>query len=129
MAKKKLPETSLEAYKSLDPTQLIEIYRQIIWGLSQIGEGTFEEIAAAIKLPRERVWKRMTDLEKMGLAYRPGNKRLLKSGRNGFTWMLTQEGVPKTTVTEKSLKGKSVSDYSKELTKPAVKQTELFLRH
>lgn len=112
---KKTPETSKEAYRSLDPDKISELHRLILFALSQIGEGTFEDVSAALKLPKERIWKRMSELHKQELIYRPGNKRILKSGRSGYTWMLTEKGRPNTTKAEKILKGKSVSDYSKKI--------------
>lgn len=87
--KRKNPETSIAAYKSLEPEELREIYKNIIKALGQLGEGTYEEIAAYLKESPARIWKRLSELHRMELIYRPGNKRLLKSGRNGFTWMLT----------------------------------------
>lgn len=115
MTKKQVPETSREAFHSLDPIQLAEIYRKILWGLSQLGEATFEELAVAIKEPKERVWKRMSELRDKGLIYRPGNKRMLRSNRMGYTWMLTKEGLPTTSKAEKALSGKTVADYSKSI--------------
>jgi len=46
---KKMPETSIDAYRSLDPRELNETYRQILHALDEIGEGTFEDIAAFLK--------------------------------------------------------------------------------
>lgn len=99
-----------------DSEKLSKIHRLILFALSQIGEGTYEEISAAIKMPKDKVWKRMSELNRDGLIYRPGNKRLLKSGRSGYTWMLTGKNRPNTTKAERALKGKSVADYSKKIT-------------
>ena len=85
--KRQLPETSIDAFKSLDPRELNETYRQILFSLDQLGEATFEEIASFLHVSPARIWKRMSELGKMELIYRPGNKRKLKSGRMGFTWM------------------------------------------
>ena len=126
MPKRKTPETSVSAFYSLDPSQLAEIYRKILASLSVLGEATFEEISAHAKLPKERVWKRLSELHKMDLIYRPGNKRVLKSGRDGFTWMLTDKSLPKTMTTEKALSGKTVSDFSREIQKIKFRQPELF---
>jgi len=116
MAKRKQPETSLEAYKSLDPAQMAEIYQKILWSLGQIGEGTFEQIAVSLRLPKERVWKRLSELQKQGLIYRPGNKLPLSSGRLGYTWKLVEKDGQNEKVTEKSLPGKSVAEYAKSIT-------------
>jgi len=113
--KRKNPETSVSAYRSLDPLKLTELYQKILWGLGQIGEGTFEEISIAVRLPKERIWKRLSELERNNMVYRPGNKRPLASGRLGFTWKLVQKNESSSPVTEKSPDGPSVSDYSRNI--------------
>lgn len=116
MSERKNPETSIAAYKSLDVTQLTQMYKDIISALTVIGEGTFEDVAAHLKVDKARVWKRMSELERMELVYRPGNKRVLKSGRSGFTWMLRIAATPKVEkATERSPKGESVGDFSKKI--------------
>lgn len=122
MTKRKNPETSVEAFRSLTADQLTDTYKAILSALDVIGEGTFEEISITAKMDKARVWKRLSELHKMELIYRPGNKRMLKSGRLGYTWMKTTESLKKVEV-EKSLPGKTVSEYSKDLIK---KQPTLF---
>lgn len=97
--KRQNPETSNDAFKSLDPRSLQEIYRQILLALDELGEADFEMIAAFIHVAPARVWKRLSEMGKMELIYRPGNKRKLKSGRMGFTWMRT---IPARTKQEKN---------------------------
>lgn len=116
MAKKKQPETSTAAYRSLDPDKLNERYTKILAALGRIKEGTFEQIAKAAKLEDRVVWKRLSELAKAGLIYRPGNKKKLRSGREGYTWMLTGAVTEEMQKRESALDGKSVSDYSKEIT-------------
>lgn len=115
MNRKKLPQTSIDAKKSLKQSELAKIYVAIVLALSIIGEGTMEEIAAAAKIEKSRVWKRLSEMNEAGIIYRPGNRRPLKSGRTGYTWMLTDKSLPKTSHAEKALKGKTVSDYSRKL--------------
>ena len=115
MAKIKLPETSLSAYHSLKPEQMAEIYQKILWGLSQIKEGTFEDLSVCLRLPKEKIWKRLNELEKAKLIYRPGTKKVLTSGRLGFTWKLVEKDGSTQKVTESSPPGSSVGDYSKKL--------------
>lgn len=123
MTKRKQPETSKAAYNSLDPVQMAEIYLKIIWALGQLTEATFEEIASSLKLPKEKIWKRMSELERFGKVYRPGNKRPLASKRLGYTWKLIESETIPEKVTEKSLPGTSVADYSRKIL-----QTSLDLR-
>ncbi len=128
MAKKKnVPETSKEAFQQLDPSRLRETYRKILYSLSQLGEATTEECAAFQRENHSKLWKRFSELAKMGLIYRPGNKRPLKSGRNGFTWRLTSNAMPTTQAAEKALKGIAIVDYSRRLItdKQSVKQLKM----
>jgi len=81
-------ETSKAAFRSLKVEELNETYRQILDALREINEGTFEDLAAYMRVDKSRVWKRLSELDRMELIYRSGNKRMLKSGRMGFTWML-----------------------------------------
>lgn len=122
MTKRKNPPTSAEAFKSITEDQLRAIYKKIIDALRLIGEGSQEDIAAKAKVDREKIWKRLSELHNMGFIYRPGNTRVLRSGRKGYTWMLTEAGIQKTTF-EKSMPGKSVSDFSKAISRV---QTTLF---
>jgi predicted transcriptional regulator len=110
----KMPDTSRDAYRSLKHSELQALYEKILWGLGQIKEGTFEEIGEAIKEPRDRVWRRMGELMKAGKVYRPGTKKPLKSGREGYTWRLLGD-EPTAPVTERVMKGPTVSDYSKKI--------------
>lgn len=123
MSKRKQPETSLEAFKALKPEQLRQTYKDIIFALAQIGEGTTADIAKALNVKHEKIWKRPKEMADLGLIYRPGNKRPMPGGKMGFTWKLCNAGESTAPVTEKALPGKSISDFSKKLI-PA--QTQLF---
>lgn len=123
--KRQLAETSIEAFKSLDPRELNETYRQILYALDEIGEGTFEDIASFLKCAPGKIWKRMSELGKMELTYRPGNKRKLKSGKMGFTWM---KSSPSRTKEEKQSLQIFLSELQNEKQIPdnRSKQSELF---
>lgn len=128
MAKKQIPDTSKEAWRSLDPTQIAEIYRGILYALGIMNKATFEEIAAHMRVDKSRVWKRMSELERMKLVYRPGSKKSLKSGRMGYEWALTSTSIPKTDQDMKALKGKpTVSDYSRNINTISKKANQLKL--
>lgn len=113
MPKRKNPETSNEAYRSLKVVKVNETYQKILFALAIIKEGTFEDIARQANEEEDVIWKRLSELHDAGKIYRPGNKRPLKSGRQGYTWMLVTKGVAPTKVTERSMPGKSISEYSK----------------
>ena len=119
MAKRKLASTSLDAYKSLDPSQLRQMYKDILFALGNMPEGgTYESISAALKVKESRVWKRLGEMERMELIHRDGRKTL-SSGRMGSIWKLGKAGEVKPP--EKAVPGKSVSDYAR-----AILQTTLF---
>lgn len=124
MPKRKIPETSLDAYKSLDAAQIREIYSKILWALDQIGEGTFEDLALALRMPKERIWKRLSEMARLEMIYRPGTKKMLSSGRNGYTWKRITGTTPPEKVTEQSLPGSTVADYSRSIDK--LSQQSLF---
>jgi hypothetical protein len=88
MSQRERITTSIEAFRSLDAKQLNERYCKIISALNSLGEATTQEVAAFLKVPHETIWKRFSELSAMQMIYRPGNKRLMRSGRNGFTWRL-----------------------------------------
>lgn len=113
MAKKQIPETSLEAFESLHPERLRDIYQRILWGLNQIGEGHYEDISRAIKEKESRVWKRLKELSDMNLIYRTENKKLLSSGRKGYTYKPTLKGSP--SVQDHSRKIQDISKQAKQL--------------
>lgn len=94
MRKSNVPATSKEAYHSLDPEKIRDIYKRILWALSQINEGTYEDISRALKEKESRIWKRLKELSDMNLIYRTENKKLLSSGRKGYTWKATLQGSP-----------------------------------
>ena len=108
------PSTSIDAYKSLQLSEVRETYQKILSALDVIGKGTMEDIAAYMKCSRDRVWKRLSEMERLEMIYKPGTKKVLKSGRYGYEWMRTNPS--KTDHQQKEItyrKGeKSSSDYS-----------------
>lgn len=87
--KRKNPETSNEAFRSLKASEVRETYQQILASLDVLGKATFEELAAHMKCSRDKVWKRLSEMERLEMIYRPGTKKVLKSGRQGYEWMRT----------------------------------------
>ena len=83
------PQTSNDAYRSLRASEVRETYRQILESLDVLGKATFEDLAAHMKCSRDKVWKRLSELERLELIYKPGTKKTLKSGRQGYEWMRT----------------------------------------
>lgn len=114
MGKRMVPQTSKDALASLKAEEIREMYRRILEALRLIKEGSRDEIAVVCKVKPEKVWKRFSELQRMNLIYRPGNKKPLESGRLGYTWRLVGD-EPTAPVTEKALPGKSVGQYAKSI--------------
>lgn len=115
--------TSKAAYDSLKPEMLREDYRLILFALKNISEGTSQAIAASLKLPDEKIRKRLSELATMGLIYKPGHTHTTKSGKQAFVWKLVKnpDDKPKT---ESAPKGISVSEYSQNIDR--LRQASLF---
>lgn len=118
---KNIPETSKEAFRSLNPDKINDIHRRILDALKVIGKGHYEDIAKSAKADPSRVWKRLSELHKSGLIERTGERKVLSSGRDGFVWTLADKYLPMTKLTESVSPGKTISDYSK-----AIHQIQLF---
>lgn len=110
--KRKNPDTSLEAYAKLKPEQLRAIYRKIIEALKIMGEGSSQQIAAYLTLDDEVVRKRLSELKKMGILYKPGHKVPTKKGCEAYVWQICKAGA-KTELQEKLMPGPTVQDYAK----------------
>lgn len=105
MSKKKLPDTSIDAFRSLDVNDIRQIYARIKWALSNIGEGTWEDIGRVLNEKDSKIWRRLSEMERLEIIYRTENKKVLSSGRKGYTWKLTPLHAP------------SVQDHSRNISK------------
>jgi len=110
------PQTSNDAYRSLRASEVRETYRQILESLDVLGKATFEDLAAHMKCSRDKVWKRLSELERLELIYKPGTKKTLKSGRQGYEWMKTH---PKRTEAE------GIHEFANSLIEIATKQSHV----
>lgn len=98
---RKNKDTSIEAYHSLDPIDLGERFKKILAALLIIKEGTFEDIASYLKVEKSTIWKRLSEMERMGQIHRPGHKKKMSSGRNGYVWTVGKAPDPKSTTQRK----------------------------
>ena len=117
--KRKNPQTSLDAYNSLQPEQVREVYTKIIEALKVLGTASTEQIADYTTLPHAKIHKRVSEMERLEMIYRPGNRVPTKAGRSAHVWCL-RNNQPKveTEKSQKQLKGqKSIAEYSRSITK------------
>lgn len=91
MRKSKMPETSIEALKSLDAESVKNIYKRIAWALSKLGEGTWEDISRKLKEKDSKIWRRLSEMQRLNMVSRTDNRKVLSSGRKGYTWKLTPD--------------------------------------
>lgn len=78
------PATSHAAAAKLDHARVHRA--RILATLDSIGSGTFEEIAAASGMRNDQVWRRLSDLRRMGEAEPNGEERPGASGRKQRVW-------------------------------------------
>lgn len=122
MKKKNLPETSHAANRKATAEMRDAHKAKIVKALQSLGTGTYEEIASFLCMEPHSIGRRLCELERVGIIFKPGTTRVTKSGRDACLYTLQQAGkiIEKTTV--KSPTGPSVSDFSKKL----IKQPTLF---
>ena len=120
MGKRKIADTSRAAYESLTPDKLRDDYKKIMSALSVIEEGTSEQIAAKLKCKPDKIWKRLSEMVKMEVIIKPGNKRPLKSGCNGYTYVLTEKGKQLVECNLSMIPGKTVQDFSRAINQPQI---------
>ena len=111
MGTRKNPETSNEAFRSLDSIKINEIHKKILAALEVLNVGTYEDLSDYLHLEPQRVWRRLSELDKAKLIHRPGDRKMMKSGRQGMVWKLgpSPEPIKKR---ERVMKGKTVQDFS-----------------
>jgi len=125
---KHIPETSLEAYRNLDPIKVSQTMIKISETLKVIGKGNYEDIASASGMPEAKVWKRLIDCIRAGLIHRLDETKKTAHGNKSY---LYAHG-PATQLqkkTERVMKGKTVAEYSldiQEIQKTTFKQQTLF---
>lgn len=117
MSKRKNPPTSTEAYKSIDPSTIRKMYKDILGTLNIIETGTYEDIASFLEEKPERIWRRLSEMGEMGLIHRPGDRKLMSSGRYGMVWKIGAAVEPEKKK-KKIMKGPSVADFSRAILQP-----------
>jgi hypothetical protein len=75
MGKRKNPETSLEAYRNLNPIKVSQTMLKISEALKTIGKGNYEDISRASGMPEAKVWKRLIDCVRGELIHATGETK------------------------------------------------------
>jgi predicted transcriptional regulator len=87
----KIPETSLDAYKSLHPKRLQQMYDKITKALAKLKTGSYEDIATEIGCERNDVSRRLKEMEERFLIQKTGRKLPTKRGREAYEYQLRPE--------------------------------------
>lgn len=84
-----LPDTSHEAHKMMTDEVLSKHHQQIIDALKILKKATYEEIANFLDWDdKNRASRRLAELERNQVIYKPGEKRKTKYGRNAYVYAL-----------------------------------------
>lgn len=106
--------TSKAAHESIKPAKAY-YHAKVVEGLEQLkGGGTFSQIADAVCLAPDKIWKRCSELKAAGIIFDTGITRPLPSGRQGTVWQLVK------------IKDAYADNVIREANTPASIQRELF---
>lgn len=93
--KRKNPSTSNEAWDQAKH-MVTAHHQKILDALKIIGSDTAEGIAKYLGMEHQQVNRRVSEMERLQLIYKPGTTKLTKTGRKAYVWCLTGQGQPKT---------------------------------
>lgn len=95
---KKLPDTSHEAYKKMSNEILSNHHQLIVNALNVLKKATYEEIAAYLNWDdKNRAARRLSELERNQIIYKPGEKKTTKTGRNAYVYsLINKDPIPLT---------------------------------
>lgn len=114
--KRKLPDTSHAANKAAVPEMRADHHKKIIQALEELGTANYEVIAKKLSMDRHQIGRRLSELERMEIVFKPGLKTKTSSGRDAYVYSLTSQ--PRSTM--------QVDDKIHNATKPEYVQKDLF---
>lgn len=123
----KVPDTSLAAYRAVTEEMRDNHFSRILKALKVLGRASAEQIALHVGMDHAQVNRRVSELERKELIWKPGSMVLTKSGRMAYVWTIRGDNQPTTTASEKLMKGETVSDISKKMQKTIDSVTQLNL--
>lgn len=88
MKNRKQPQTSLDAYHSIESKHLNQTYQSILTALQALKSASAEQIAIYLGKEHEQINRRVSELEKQNKIYRNGKQTLTKKGRLAYCWAL-----------------------------------------
>lgn len=93
--KQTLPDTSHEAWARAKP-MISGHHAKILAALQVLGQETAEGIAKFLCMEHSQINRRVSEMERLELIYKPGLKKLTKTGRNAYVWCIRGNNLPKT---------------------------------
>ena len=114
--KNTVQKTSLAAYRNLNPDSVAAIKKLIIETLKVIGSGSSQQIADHCGKAEDKIRKRLSELEREELIWKPGHRVTTKSGNTAYVWTLRGDNQPKTDKEENKFRDKTTfTDHTKKL--------------
>lgn len=109
------PSTSNDAFRALTPEKLAHDYAGIIEALKSLKLANYEQISAYLGWADiNKCARRLSELERTSVIYKPGSKSLTKRNRHAFNYSLVVNGEV-SALPEKMLSGTTVGDFAKNL--------------
>lgn len=85
-----MKRTSIDAHNSIIPAKS-HYHKIVVDGLRKLKVGgTFAEVADSMGVGHDKIWRRMSELQKIGVIYDTGITRKLPSNRQGTVWQLME---------------------------------------
>jgi len=118
--KRQLPSTSHDAYAQAK-LMIASHHGKILDALKVLKSATAEQIATHLKMDHSQINRRVSEMERLELIYKPGIKKPTKTGRQAFVWCII--GTPYMETENLYANGQKTStDYSNELIKATRKK-------
>lgn len=80
-------QNSIDAHKSIKPDKPT-LYKKIREALEVIGNGTFRQIAKQANLQDMQVWKRLSEMERLGIISNVADRVCPVSNRSCSVWQI-----------------------------------------
>lgn len=93
--KRQLPSTSHDAYAQAKP-MISSHHAKILEALKVLGSETAEGIAKYLGMEHSQINRRVSEMERLQMIYKPGTKKNTKTGRQAFVWCICDKSLPKT---------------------------------
>lgn len=99
------PDTSLDAYEQVTPKMLSEHWSKILSAIKVLKLATGEEIAKEANMDYHQVMRRVSEMERAEILYKPGSKKNTSTGRQAYQYAIRGEDVEVPALPEKYTKG------------------------